>query len=75
MAKFIETRVNGQISDRDFLNKVLGAAIGISILLMSYGFRQWHTKIQPKQDEYFDLQLQKLKQEIENNKSSQGTGH
>ncbi len=32
----------------------------VAMLLMGYGFRQWHTMIQPKQDEYFNLQLQKL---------------
>lgn len=75
LGKFIESRVDGQISDRDFFNKVLGGTIGISILVMFYGFRQWHTKIQPKQDEYFDLQLEKLKLEIENNRCSQSTSN
>jgi len=75
LAKTIEALINAQVENRELYNKGLGAAIGISILLMFYGFREWYTKIQPKQSEYFDLQIQKLKQEIENNTDSQSTSN
>ena len=73
LAKTIEALINAQVENRDIYNKGLGAAIGLSILLMFYGFREWHYKIQPKQNEYFDLQLQKLKQEVETNPGRHNT--
>lgn len=64
LAKVIEKRLEVQVSNKKFFSQVLGAIIGVAIWLMGYGFWQWHTKIQPKQDEYFELQLQKLRREV-----------
>jgi len=71
LAKFIEKRIAVEVENKKTFILSLGTTSGIAVLFIWYGFRQWHTKIQPKQDEYFDLQLQKLKQEIENNTGSQ----
>lgn len=65
LAKVIESRLKVLAKNKEFYLQGLGGITAISLLLMFYGFRQWHTKIQPKQDEYFDLQLQKLRREIE----------
>ena len=46
----------------------LGLTTSFSLMFIGYGFRQWHTKIQPKQDEYFELQLKKLRNEVKNQK-------
>lgn len=37
----------------------------LGIVLSIYGFTSWHKKIQPKQDELLDLQIKKLKFEVE----------
>lgn len=29
-----------------------------------YGFHHWHTKIQPKQDRFLDLQIKKLENDV-----------
>ncbi|MEJ1359325.1 MAG: hypothetical protein RPU51_14315 [Candidatus Sedimenticola sp. (ex Thyasira tokunagai)] len=67
LAKVIEIRMNVQAENKKTFKYGLSAITGMAFWLMVYGFWQWHTKIQPKQDEYFELQLQKLRQE---NKSS-----
>lgn len=64
-AKLIEKRLEIQISNKQLFLRGFGVTIGIAIMLSWYGFRQWHTKIQPKQDEYFELQLEKLRSEVE----------
>jgi uncharacterized Tic20 family protein len=65
LAEVIEKLIDVQIKNKYFFLYSLGATSGISIILMWYGFRQWHTKIQPKQDELFELQLSKLRKELE----------
>lgn len=64
LAKVIEKRLEIQVSNKKLFLRGLGASIGFAIMLSGYGFRQWHTKIQPKQDEYFELQLEKLRREV-----------
>lgn len=56
LGKIIEARVDVATTNRKHFNIALGAIWGMSLCLLFYGFRQWHTKIQPKQDAYFDLQ-------------------
>lgn len=62
--QFIEKRINVAVADRKFLEKAIGVILGISILLMIYGFRKWHLKVQPVQDETARLQLEKLRLEV-----------
>jgi hypothetical protein len=40
------------------------------IWMMGYGFRKWHTEVQPVQDEIARLNLKKLRQEVEGNEST-----
>ncbi|WP_445355695.1 hypothetical protein ACJJI5_05005 [Microbulbifer sp. EKSA008] len=41
----------------------LAIFLGFGFFLTSYGFHQWHTKIQPKQDRLLQLQIRKLELE------------
>lgn len=66
LGEVIEKRLEVEGANKSLFLKCLGSIIGVSLILMFYGFKEWHTKIQPKQDEYFDLQLQKLRKELEN---------
>jgi hypothetical protein len=44
---------------------IISSCIGaIGLLLMWSGFYHWQTKVQPKQDQLLDLQLEKLRREI-----------
>ncbi len=70
LGKIIEVRIDVAMQDRKFFNIVLGAICGGALCLLFYGLKEWHTKIQPKQDEYFELQLAKLKKEIESIKAN-----
>ena len=59
-------RMKSKASDRNILQKCLSVIFCFSVLAMIYGFKKWHTEIQPKQDKHSDLQndileLQKIK--------------
>lgn len=69
LAVVIKQRIDIQLKNKVFFLFSLGATSGVSIILMWYGFRQWHTKIQPKQDELFELQLSRLRKELEQSNS------
>lgn len=51
-------------SDRKFHLNVIGVFISISLVLMFFGFYNWHTKIQPNQDRITDLNIQKAELEV-----------
>jgi hypothetical protein len=42
----------------------LAAVIGVGILMVWYGFKKWHTEVQPIQDEMARLNLRRLKREM-----------
>ncbi|WP_321460055.1 hypothetical protein [Vibrio sp. NH-UV-68] len=42
----------------------IGGMIAGGIYMLWYGFKTWHTKIQPMQDEMARLNIKKLKQEV-----------
>lgn len=48
----------------------LGGVIGIGILMVWYGFRKWHTEVQPIQDEISRLTLKKLRREVGEDESA-----
>jgi Flp pilus assembly protein TadB len=64
LVEIIEKRIGNQVSNKKFYTLSLGFIAGVAILLMFYGFKKWHQDIQPKQDEYLDLQLEKLRAEV-----------
>jgi len=64
LPEILEKRIQIQIENKKFLSFSLAFILAIAICLMIFGFRQWHSIIQPKQDEYFELQIAKLKQDL-----------
>ncbi|WP_318515863.1 hypothetical protein [Photobacterium leiognathi] len=63
--KFILEKQNEiSISDKKFFLDIIGFSVGVSIILIVFGFFQWHAKIQPIQDEIVSKQLEKLDVEI-----------
>lgn len=65
LSHYIEKSMQAYAENKKLFTKLLGYVGGIGFCLMLYGFFKWHTKIQPQQDEYFNLQLKKLRKEIE----------
>ncbi|MCS6134002.1 hypothetical protein G3496_03565 [Shewanella baltica] len=58
-------------SDKDFeLGTYLFLFFSFGIFFTTYGFYQWHTKIQPRQDILLDLQLRKAEYDLNNLSSS-----
>ncbi|MEX1216163.1 hypothetical protein [Saccharospirillum sp.] len=51
-------------SDKKFFSYSLGVVIGLGLIMMWYGFKKWHTEVQPIQDEIARLTLEKLKREV-----------
>ena len=48
----------------------LAVLIGIGVIMVWYGFKKWHTEVQPIQDEMARLSLKKLKQEVGEDESA-----
>ncbi|MEJ1390119.1 MAG: hypothetical protein RPU34_04380 [Candidatus Sedimenticola sp. (ex Thyasira tokunagai)] len=57
-------------NNKHFFLSSLGIVIGIGIIMMWYGFRKWHTEIQPLQDEMARLSLKKLQRELGEDESA-----
>ncbi|MBX3659825.1 MAG: hypothetical protein KF740_15440 [Ramlibacter sp.] len=53
-------------SDKTFLRWALATLFVLGLWSAFYGFKTWHQKIQPIQDELISLQLRKLKVEVAN---------
>ncbi|PCJ28216.1 MAG: hypothetical protein COA96_01535 [SAR86 cluster bacterium] len=51
--------------NKTFFLICLSIIIGLGFLLVWYGFKKWHTEIQPLQDEIARLSLKKLQQEVD----------
>lgn len=51
-------------SDKKTYLNFIGIFLSVAIGLMIFGFHQWHTKIQPLQDEAFKKNLEKTELEI-----------
>jgi len=57
-------------TNKNVLLSSLGLVIGVGIIMMGYGFKKWHTEIQPLQDEMARLSLKKLKREVGEDESA-----
>ena len=66
LIKIIESQMVNQVTRTKSFSYYLGWATGFSFVLMLFGFGMWQFKIQPRQDEYFNLQIKALEKEIEN---------
>ena len=62
--EILQKKLEVSRKDKTFFNIRLGVVVGIGICMMLYGFRKWHTEIQPIQDEMARLNLKKLKKEV-----------
>ena len=62
--KFLEAFIKGTVTDRKFFTYVLGGFFGLAMCSMFYGFKKWHKKVQPIQDEMLKLQVEKLRYEV-----------
>ena len=51
------------LSDRRFFLVACSLFAAVGFYLAFYGFKNWHTKIQPRQDEITELTIKKLKKE------------
>ncbi|MCL6416045.1 hypothetical protein MIB92_10305 [Aestuariirhabdus sp. Z084] len=60
----LESKINIANNNKWFYLTSLGAILAIGILMIWYGFKVWHTVIQPLQDEITRLNIKKLKQEV-----------
>lgn len=61
--QLLERLVDVAKSDKEFFNNALSGLAAAGLVLMSFGFLRWHTKIQPLQDEMLRLQIEKLRRE------------
>ncbi len=57
-------------TNKNVLLSGLGIVIGVGIFMVGYGFKKWHTEIQPLQDEMARLSLKKLKREVGEDESA-----
>lgn len=51
-------------ADKEFFRWAIAGVVAVGFWMMIGGFRVWHVKIQPVQDEIARLQLSKLKAEL-----------
>jgi len=61
----LEAKAKIDESDKELYMHFIGSFIAISLLLIFYGFRKWHVKIQPQQDLIAQKQVEKLTLEIQ----------
>ena len=62
--EMLENRVSVAVKDRDVFNYALEAVFAASLVLMGFGFWEWHFVVQPKQDKLLDLQIQKAEADL-----------
>jgi hypothetical protein len=62
---YLERFVSISMSDRKVFTWMLSGIAGIGVVLMAGGFSLWNTRIQPKQDELLNLQIEKIRREIQ----------
>lgn len=55
-------------SDKEFFKWACGGVGGIGVALMIFGFKKWHIEVQPTLDEITQLQLLKLRHEVDQQK-------
>ncbi|BBB24869.1 hypothetical protein [Amphritea japonica] len=61
---FLQKKLEVAQDNKKFYLYSLGGVIAIGIFMMFYGFKKWHTEVQPIQDEIARLSLEKLRREV-----------
>jgi hypothetical protein len=59
----LEKQEEIDIADKKAFLNILNGVAGAALMLIMYGFYQWHTKIQPQQDKILEIQIEKYKLE------------
>ena len=62
--RIYQQRIDSAIDQARTFRHLLNGLGSVGCLLLVFGFRQWHTKIQPVQDEMLQLQVEKLRREV-----------
>ncbi len=57
--------------NKKFYMECIGFLMALGIVMMLYGFYFWEKKIQPKQDEFQELMMNKTRYEMKNNKRNE----
>ena len=63
--QILQRRMEVAKSDKEFFKWGCGVVGGVGLVLMIFGFGKWHKEIQPTLDEIAQLQLIKLRREVE----------
>lgn len=65
----LKRKIEIAIEDKRILTFGSIAVMCLGAAMMLFGFGKWHTEIQPRQDEFAKLELEKLRHEVEKLKS------
>ncbi len=60
----LDRKLDVAVRNKLFYSSAIGVIIVFGIFMIWYGFKAWHTVIQPMQDEIARLNIKKLKQEV-----------
>jgi Na+/melibiose symporter-like transporter len=66
----LQKKLEIAISNKKFSIFGIALVIGVGIFMMGYGFKKWHTEVQPIQDEITRLSLKKLQREMGEDESA-----
>lgn len=62
--EILERKAEIDPENKKFYMSIINGGVGISIVIISFGFFMWQFKVQPKQDELIKKQLEKIDLEI-----------
>lgn len=62
--KLLEKKFEIAAKNKKVFLYFLGVVVTVGAYMMFYGFKKWHTEVQPMQDEMARLALKKLKQDV-----------
>jgi len=68
--QILERKMEIAKQNKDTFLYSLGALFAVGGLMAFYGFKKWHTEIQPIQDEMARLNLRKLRQDVGGDESA-----
>jgi hypothetical protein len=66
--QILQRQIEVAKSDKEFFRWASSGVGGIGLALMIFGFKKWHVEVQPTLDEIAQLQLLKLRYEVDQQK-------
>lgn len=69
--QILQRQIDIAIGDRKYFEWICIGLSTLGFFGMFYGFQKWHKEVQPKLDEISELQLQKLRHEVNQQKLPQ----